>query len=189
MLHSKYFEILKQFLGDYKSEIYGRALIDRVKLSQKGIALSLEELEKQRVLKSRKEGNLKHYGLNLKYTEIKDLLAITELIRKLEFLNKEREIAHCLKKDNRIVGIFGSYARGTNKKNSDLDVFIIGGKKREELKFFNLNASFKYFSQNEWRKLLKKKNNLCREILEKHILLFGIENFINLAWSDYYGFS
>jgi len=59
------------FTGDYKGEVYGRELVGKVSMSQKSIALTLEELEHQSVLKSRKEGNMKHYRLNFNYTEIK----------------------------------------------------------------------------------------------------------------------
>ena len=41
MIHNKYYEIMKQFLGDYSRKIYGRELIDKVNISQKNIALTL----------------------------------------------------------------------------------------------------------------------------------------------------
>jgi len=192
MIHNKYFEILKQFLGDFHKEVYGRELLKKVQLSQKGIALALEELENKGILKSRKEGILKHYRLNLEYSEIKDIIAITEIVRKIEFLRKERKIAHMARQNGGIVGVFGSYAKGTNKKSSDLDVFIIGQKKKndgfERGKTLGLQVSMKYFSRREWMKLLRQKNNLCREILENHVMISGTEDFLNLAWSNYYGF-
>ena len=151
MIHNKYFEIVKQFLGDYKRELYGRELIGKVKLSQKGIALALQELEKKSILKSRKEGNLKHYYLNFEYSEIKDILAIAEIMRKIEFLAKQRKIAHLFKADDRIVGIFGSHAKGSQKEGSDIDVFIIGKRKEKDYgrggKIFDLDISIKYFSK------------------------------------------
>lgn len=193
MLHNKYYEIIKQFLGDYSREIYGRELIGKVRLSQKGIALALEELEDKYILKSRKQGTLKYYKLNHEYTGIKDFIKIAEMLKKTEFFSKQRAIAHLLKHDNRIVGIFGSYAKGTQKKDSDVDIFIIGKKKAkdydEQDKKLDLDISIKYFNPIEWRNLLRKNNNLCKEIISCHILVFGVEAFIDSAWSDYYGFS
>ena len=154
MIHNKYFEVLKQFLGDYNRELYGRELIGKVKISQKGIALTLEELEKMSFLKSRKEGTLKHYSLNIPYSEITDIIALTEIMRKIEFLTKNRKIAHIFKSDERIIGIFGSYAKNTQKEGSDLDVFIIGPKKdndySKEGKKMDTDTSIKYFSKAEW---------------------------------------
>jgi len=193
MIHNKYFEILKQFLGNYQREVYGRELIGKVSLSQKGIALALEELEEKSILKSRKEGSIKHYCLNRGYSEIRDVVALMELVRKVELLSKHRKLAHIFREDDRVVGIFGSYAKGTQKEDSDLDVFIIGKKKNEDYdkkgELFDLRISIKYSSETEWRTLLKEKNNLCSEIISNHVLLFGIETFIASAWRHYYGFS
>lgn len=193
MIHNKYYEILKQFLGDYKREVYGRELIGKVKLSQKGIALALEELEEQSILKSRKQGTLKYYRLNIELAEIKDILAQTEFARKLEFLAKHRVLAHLFKADDRIIGIFGSYAKGREKKDSDIDILVIGKKKANDYgyqgKLLDLNVSPKYFTQAEWKKLLKEKNNLVVEIINHHILIFGIEQFIDTLWREYYGVS
>lgn len=193
MIHNKYFEILKQFLGNYNREVYGRELIGKVGLSQKGIALALEELKGRGILKSRKEGNLKHYSLNLANTEIKDFIAISEILRKIDFLSKHRKSAYIFKKDERIIGIFGSYAKNTQKEGSDFDVFIIGPKKEQDYsaegKKLNMDISVKYFTKTEWIKLLKEKNSLCKEIIENHILIFGFEDFLNLIWSNYYGFN
>ncbi len=196
MLHNKYFELLKQFLGDYNREVYGRELIGKASMSQKGIALALEELEKKGILKSRKRGNMKYYRLNTDNTEIKDIIAITELTKKIGFLSKHRKIAHALhdlKGDDRIVGIFGSYAKGTQKEDSDIDLFIIGKRTGREYaqegKKLRLNISVKHFKKNEWAKLIMQKNSLCREIISNHALLYGTEKFISLAWRHYYGFN
>lgn len=193
MIHNKYFEILKQFLGNYAKEIYGRELVGRVKLSQKGIALALEELEEKSILKSRKEGNLKHYGLNIAYSEIKDIIALAELNRKIEFFAKNRKMAHTFKSDERVVGVFGSYAKNTQKEGSDLDLFIIGSKKEPDYpaegKKLDLDISIKYFTKTEWIKMLKEKNSLCKEIINNHVLIFGIESFTGILWGNYYGFN
>ena len=193
MIHNKYFEVLKQFLGDFRREIYGRELVGKVKLSQKGIALALEELEKKSILKSRKEGNLKHYGLNFAHSEIKAVISVAELTRKIEFLAKNRKIAHIFRSDERIMGIFGSYAKNAQKESSDLDVFIIGPKKDDyyskECRKMDIGISIKYFSRAEWISLLKEKNNLCKEIINNHVLIFGIEQFLELLWGNYYGFN
>jgi len=192
MLHTKYYEILKQFLGDYNREIYGRELIGKVKMSQKGIALALEELEKISILKSRKHGSFRYFRLNKDYTEIKDVIVIAELMRKNEFLAKHRKIAYTFKEDERIVGLFGSYAKGTQKEGSDIDLFIIGQKKEEDYnalgKRFSLDISIKYFSKSVWTKLAKEKNNLCQEIIKNHVIIFNAERFIELILGAYYGF-
>jgi predicted nucleotidyltransferase len=192
MIHNNYFEILNQFLGDYNREIYGRELIGKVSLSQKGIALALESLEKDGVLTSKKRGNMKFFSLNTKYARIKDTIVMAEIAQKTHFFEKHQTIANLFKSDERIVGLFGSYAKSIQKKDSDIDLFIIGEKTGEDYvkkaKVYDLNVSIKYFTIKEFKELLKQKNLLVKEIMEHHITFFNVERFIELLWRDYYGF-
>lgn len=192
MIHNKYYEIVKQFLGNYYREVYGRELVGKTGLSQKGIALALEELEKQSILKSQKRGTLRLYSLNKQFTGVKDVLVIAELVKKMEFMVKQRKLAYLFQSDKRIVGIFGSYAKGTQKADSDIDLFIIGKKHNNDYdakgNSVGAEISIKYFSEQEWKRLLKEKNNLCKEIISNHVLVFDTEQFIHIAWGDYYGF-
>ena len=192
MLHNKYSEILNQFLGDYSKRIYGRELIGKVPLSQKGIALDLEQLEKKGILKSEREGNIRFYRLNLMNPGIKDIVISAEISKKIEFFERRRKIAHIFRKDDRIIGIFGSYAKGIEKETSDIDVFIIGSKEKNDYndqgKIYDLNISIIYFSEREFKNLIKEKNELCKEIIKDHIIIFSIEKFVNIIWGDYYGF-
>ena len=184
---------MKQFWWDYAGEIYGRMLVGKVTLSQKAIALALAELEKKGVLKSRSQGMIKNYRLNLEHSEIKDVIGVLEIERKMEFLALHRKLAHLFREDDRIVGIFGSYAKGMQKEESDVDVFIIGKKKKndydEKGKLLDLDVSIKYCPQREWQMLLREKNNLAKEIVSHHVLIFGVEGFINSVWRHYHGFN
>ncbi len=193
MLHNKYFDIIKQFLGEYNKEIYGRELINKVNMSQKGIALALDELEQKNILKSKIRGNMKYFSLNIENPEIKDILLITEIEKKKLFFEKHRKIAHLFRFDERIVGIFGSYAKGIHKETSDIDLFIIGKKIKKDYdeigKTFDLNISIKYFTEKQFEQLSSEKNNLCKEIIANHICIFQAENFINIIWRKFYGFN
>jgi len=192
MIHNTDFEIMNQFLGDYTREIYGRELIGKISLSQKGIALALSSLEKEGILTSRKSGNMKFFSLNHQFARIKDSIVMAEITQKTSFLSKHQTIANLFKSDERIMGIFGSYAKSTQKKDSDIDIFIIGEKTSQDYatkaKVYDLNVSIKYFSSKEFKDLLKKKNPLIREIIDNHIILFNVERFIEYLWRDYYGF-
>ncbi len=191
MLHNKHFEIIEQFLGNFNSEIYGRELVKKVSLSQKAIALTLDELERGNILVSRRQGNIKYFRLNLENIEIKDILISVEISNKITFLKKHRKLAHILKSDTRIVGIFGSYARGAQKRDSDIDLFIIGERRKDDYdkkgRLFDLAISIKYFSEREFIRLIKGKNNLCKEIIGSHIIISGTEKFVSIIWGNYYG--
>ena len=190
MIHNNYFEILKLFTGNYQLELYGRQLVNKVPMSQKGIALVLTSMEKDSILKSRKQGSLKMYSLNTSNPQIKEHIIMAELQKKAGFLSKNKKIAHLFKSDNRIVGLFGSYAKGTQEDSSDIDLFIIGGKKKEDYdsmgKKYDLEISIKYFDEKEFKQLLKQKNTLVKEMINNHILIFNVEKFISFVWEDYY---
>ncbi len=180
-------------MSDYKREIYGRQLDGKISMSQKGIAITLNRLEKDGILKSRKSGNMKYFRLNWENSEIKDIITTTEIERKVVFLGKNRKLAELFRNDERIVGIFGSYAKGTETPESDIDVFIIGKNNGQDYEksgsLLDVPVSVKHFDDSEFRNMLKEKNPLCSEIVENHIMIFGTEKFVNMIWRDYYGFS
>ncbi len=191
MLHNKHYNILKQFLGDYNRQIHGRELVGKIPMSQKAIALALRELEDQAILRAQPRGRQVLYYLNHDFSEIQDVLAISEHTRKMEFLKKHLQLRYTFKDDDRIVGIFGSYAKGTQNKASDVDVFVIGKKKEKDYdetgKTLGADVDLFHFSPKEFRRLLEQKNNLWGSIVNHHILIFGIESFVRNVWKHYYG--
>ena len=192
IMRENYYEVLKLILSDYNMELFGRGLEDKTGISQRTLSDNLLELEKQHILKSKVMGNMKLFSLNTENTEIKDILAMAEHQRKIDFLSKHRKLAYLFKDDSRIVGIFGSYASGKEANDSDLDMFIVGEKRAKDYDKLsldlNLDISIKYFSETEWAKLLKEKNPLTLEIMNNHILIFGIGQFISNSWRNLYAY-
>jgi predicted nucleotidyltransferase len=86
-----------------------------------------------------------------------------------------------------IVIIFGSFAKGTNTQNSDLDICIISDNKNktekliQSLKLLSLKIEIQDFTTSEFASMInKKEKNLGHEIVKNNIILFGIENYYNL---------
>jgi hypothetical protein len=185
-VHDKYFEILEFFLNDYHKDIYGRGLVDKVKLSQKTIALSLIELEKLDILKMKKRGNMKFYSLNHSNGLIKDYISQIELSRKINFFKKNPVLSDIFKSDDRIVGLFERYSE--SNQSDAIDVFIIGKKKESDYnsisKMFYVNLNIKYFSISEFNRLMIKKHQEIKRILDTHVLIFGIDRFVDLVYSN-----
>ena len=65
-------------------------------------------------------------------------LNLTEQHKEISFLEKNPIIKEIISKITPLINgigiIFGSYAKGTQKKDSDLDVFVIGEYKRDKIK-------------------------------------------------------
>jgi len=185
MIHNKYLEIMKHFLRGYDKEIYGRELVNKVRVSQKNIALTLDSLEREGVLVSTIKGNIKSFSLNRENPFIKKYLLLFEVGRAIEFFNKNSKIQQILEKfegGGKIICIFGSYAKGLQKKSSDLDLFVVGNFDEVEIqkigKDYGIKISVKGGSKKDFVNSLREKNSLMGEIVENHVLVSGYESFI-----------
>lgn len=185
MIHNKYYEIMRQFLKDYNKEIYGRELVKKVKISQKNIALTLGELEKEGILLSKTKGNMRYFSLNKRNPLYKNYIFLAEVENSIEFFKKNPKILQVLEdidKKGKIICIFGSYAKGTQKKFSDLDLFIVGKFNEEEIKKaggdYGLDVNINGGSMSDFVSSLREKSSLMNEILESHVLVSGYEKFI-----------
>lgn len=185
MIHNKYFEIMKQFIRGYDKDIHGRGIEKKVGISQKNIALTLDKMEKEGILTSRKIGNIKYYSLNKLNRLIKNFILLAEIENSIEFFKKHVKIAEIFKKadiSGAIICIFGSYAKGIEKKDSDLDLFIIGRINEHEIKeigeTYGVKLSIKKGTERDFVELLERKNPLINEILENHVIVTGFENFV-----------
>jgi len=86
-----------------------------------------------------------------------------------------------------IVLIFGSYAKNTKTKRSDIDLCVISDnldKTRElngRLRLLSLKLEIHEFTTKEFISMIEKnQNNLGHEIIKNNLLLCGIENYYNL---------
>lgn len=181
MLLDKKIRIIEEFLRDYKSELTGSFIAKKRKLNQKTVANFLNKLEDETILKSRFQGKNKLYSLNMDNKEIiKNFILTAENIRTINFYKQEPLIKEISEKiQNSIKGsavIFGSYAKGIQKKDSDLDILIIGKANEKEIdkisKMYNLEISLKIYPK------IKKRDILIKEVIKDHIIIKNAERFI-----------
>ncbi len=196
LLNKNYLVFLEEFLGDYKGSFTGSYIARKKFLNQKSVSNALNKLEDEGFLKSRTAGKNKEFFLNLDNLEyVKNLIMAAEHLRTANFLKKHPLIKEALAKSihafEGIVVIFGSYAKGAQKKDSDLDVFVAGTYNRSDVskisKLYNLQISVKNYPANAFRRALKNKDILINEVLKNHIVIEGVEEFVNAILRDYYG--
>ena len=96
-------------------------------------------------------------------------MLIKEIVSKIEPLIKGTAL------------IFGSYAKGTQKKGSDLDIFIIGVCNMKEIssisQTYGIDVSVKMYP----KAIFDKKINhdiLIREVIDNHIMIKGTEELV-----------
>lgn len=157
-------------------EIHARALAKRLGINHMTAARNLKELVSENVLEFRKEGRNKVYFLK-KNMEARNYALISELYKLNKTLKKYPELRKTLKniQQNKEIGLavlFGSYARGTATKNSDIDVFIATKDRnlKPELELLNSRLSVKIGEYD-------RSNPLIREIEKNHVIIKGAETF------------
>lgn len=162
----------------------------------------ITEMNKQNIITINKVGNAKQCSLNLKNDKARNLLQEADLI-KVESVYKENpKIKNILETlinkltekyiaEMQSIVLFGSYAKGTQKKDSDIDIlFIVNDLKNKQLRedIERGCSSFEY-SHNikispiitdiiEFKKMLASKElNVGKEAREYGISLYGSEKF------------
>jgi len=134
--------------------------------------------------------------LNTKNDKTRILMSLNEVNRKQEFLNKNKElkliadeILSKIKNKVMSAALFGSYAKNTQTKESDIDLFILAKKSFDTTELVK-NIYAKYGKEVSpiiiTEKQLKNQKNksIIKEIFKYHIILIGFENFINIMSED-----
>ena len=166
-------EILNVLFGE---EIHARALAKRLDINHMTVMRNLKELVRENVLEFRKEGRNKVYFLK-KNMEARNYELISELYKLNKTLEKYPELRKTIKniQQNKEIGLailFGSYAKGTANKNSDIDVFIETKDRnlKKELELLNSRLSVKIGEYD-------RSSPLIKEIEKNHIIIKGAEIF------------
>jgi predicted nucleotidyltransferase len=121
-------KILNLFYEDKNLSIHLREIARKTKLHEPSVTKFLNQLEKEKILKSKKEANLKKYYINKSKTTF--LAFQTFDVEKLEKLPSIRKDAikiylNSLKEKPVFAILFGSTAKENYKDDSDIDILII----------------------------------------------------------------
>lgn len=158
---------------------------------------TIRVLEKKKIIQIKRTGRTKLCKINFS-TASADLLAIASLKNKLEFLKKNPDIGLITEKIEQTLAnllyvmiLFGSKAKGTAKKASDIDLFFIIQNKKDIENFkqkvngaiSDLNYEIHIFASTaDWFfEMLGKKNSVGREVFENSMVLYGAEMYYNLV--------
>jgi len=131
-------------------------------------------------------GKAKTIALNRTNSTLKSYLTISSDEEKKEFLLKQpilNKISTELDiKD--IVVLFGSYAKGTQRESSDIDLLIINKDGKKTISFSKYELLFKkkinpiFITKSEFIKMLQEKEeNLGKQALKDHIIFQNPESF------------
>ena len=196
-INSKMFEILSLFRSDYSVKLHIREIARLLKTNHRTILMNLQKLEEANIFHSEIIGKNKLYYLNINNITTREYIRSAEIVKTIAFLEKhfvfKKFIDEVLSKiESFPIIIFGSYAKGQEKKDSDVDVFIFSDhyqyNKEVEKKILDFSRKYKLFFQlkkgthNDFESGLREKDPLTLEIIKNHVLLNNYEDFIGILW-------
>lgn len=170
--------ILVFFLLHPAERQYVKQLARELGISPGSSSVICKSLAKRGLLLQEKSGNSLFYGLNRQNAVSRELgrAAVAEKITASgaveEFLEEDKGIISIL--------VYGSFAKASFDKKSDLDILVISNGKKQFSKAtallekeFRKEASLTVLAADEWGKLLKRKDPFFFNVLSDHILLYG----------------
>lgn len=186
------FEVLNFLIKNINEEYSIKEISEKIKRPYVKIHKSIKRLSNKKIIREIVKGK-SHY-CSIYYKENIDIVCFINSQRTKEILEKNKKIKlivldifNSIKFSDYTLIIFGSYAKGTADKHSDLDVAIITSaenkeeaervmnsiKKLSSIEIHSLEITYKNFIE-----MLKSKDgNVGKEIVKDHIILKGCENF------------
>ncbi len=175
-------DLLALYFTNPDNKYYLRELERILNYSVGNIRRELIKLESTGLFLSENKGNQVYYYLNQSYpifNELKNIIFKTSGVAKLfyDVLTNFKDIAHAF--------IYGSFAKGEERGDSDIDLLIIG-KINEDKLIDELNKlerklqreiNYTLYSKDEFEKKREKGNYFISDIIQgKKITLIGNEN-------------
>jgi len=183
-------QVLCLFTEDFNKEYYIREVEKLLKISPRTAQLILEDLEEKGIIESKAKGKTKLFKLNINEST-KRYLVFAEQYKAIIFLEKKLLIKEITEKISTFidgVGIFfGSYVKGLEKKDSDLDVFIIGDYNNNEIKKISKNLGIEINVKCYPLKIFEEnltKDILIKEVLKNHLVFLNSEKFIRTVFKN-----
>jgi len=178
------------FTNGFDKDYYVREVNRILEISPRTAQLILEDLEKKGIIVSEVRGKIKTYKLNMS-EQTRRYLLLAEHYKTISFFNKQRLIKETIDKIKPYIKgigiIFGSYAKGLEKKESDIDILVVGKCNEPEINrisgVYGKEISIKIYPPRIFSKNIRK-DILLREVMESHIVFLGVEEFVNETFKE-----
>ncbi len=172
-------KVLTQYFTHPEEKYYIRELAAMLNVDPGNLSKELRRFEKEGLFETEQKGRVKFYLLNPKhplYNELKQIIFKTEGVE-----GSLRDIVDQFS-DIEIAFIYGSYAKGGEKKTSDIDLVVVGSPDRKRLtsKIRKLEdklqreINFNIYASGEFQKKRQEKGNFLAQVIKgKKIILKG----------------
>ncbi|MBU1867973.1 nucleotidyltransferase domain-containing protein [Patescibacteria group bacterium] len=174
--------LFKLYFTNPESEFYLRELERMLSIPVSMIRKELVRLEREGVFSFHKRGNLAYYHINKDYplfSELKSIVFKTIGVQGLlnEALRKIKGVEFAF--------IYGSYAKGNEKANSDIDLCVIGTVDEDILvrringleKSFKREINYTLYTKKEFIEKRREKDSFILDLISNpKIMLIGGEH-------------
>ncbi len=177
--------ILKLLIENQEKVFSIRQIGIQRQINYKTAYTSLKDLAKDGVVTLKKQGNTIICAFSHKFNssvfEV-EYARLQELLKNKNFLVLYTHLSKIHLQF--IMLLFGSYAKGKETKESDIDLLLISENPKlieTQINLLPLNIHFTHITYDEFKSMLNsKKFTIVSEAIKKNILLFGIEDYYRL---------
>ncbi|MBI2665215.1 nucleotidyltransferase domain-containing protein [Candidatus Woesearchaeota archaeon] len=180
-------KIIKHFITDKKAKTI-REISKQIKADYRITYIAVQKLVRKKALIARTIGkstlcefNRWYYGVDIYLAEEERK---EEIFKNSDIKQMYHEVITRIGTSFFILLLFGSYAKGKQTKNSDIDLlFITNGDHFEHkimdiLSLLPLKTHCLFFTEEEFIRMKDaKKPNVVQEAIENNILLYGVESY------------
>ncbi|MEK6926082.1 MAG: nucleotidyltransferase domain-containing protein [Nanoarchaeota archaeon] len=188
--------ILSSFFPEAE-EMTIKEIQERVDYSYERVNSALKSLEQKKIVASKQKGKTLVYSLDLSNSCSYSLGFIRYMLqRKIYFIKKHKNVYNAIKeveKNPYTLGVilFGSYSKGTEAKQSDVDIICISSKKSEtehfikSLKYkYNINFSSVVLLLHEFPDIKKDNPELWNDLKLYGIFFKGDGYFYSFIYEN-----
>lgn len=191
-------KIIPLFSKDLDRELTIHQIKKELKRSYHFVYDNVQELIKENVLNKKTRGHSTVCTLNLKNDKTSALLTLNSIEEKEHFFNNKKELKPLFnelidnltfKVDIFSILLFGSYAKGIETKQSDVDILIIAEKKDKDNAIsreiraletkYGKEINQIVINRKIFKDMLSSRTelNVGKETLANHVILYGAEMF------------
>lgn len=185
--------VIRYLIENKNEELNILKISKELKMNYKNVYSIVKRLEKELLVKLEFFGQSSRVKL---ISQVHPLLFEAEYNRRKEFLKDKNmavmlnEFKNAIKSKCYILLIFGSYAKKTQTKNSDIDLMFIVPDGKEDLfekdvhliaRSLPLPIHYLVFSEKQFLNMIyAKESNVGKEALKNNIILYNIETYYEM---------